>query len=96
MKSAVPLGRAGPSVLIHILILIYLFISSNPSYNPPQRPRAFRQSHRAMFFSGQRLRCWTLYLPLVARFFVSFVSSFFDAVFYLLSEPLVVDFELPN
>ena len=28
-------------------------------------------------------------------FFV-FLSSFFDVVFYLLSEPLGVDFELPN
>ena len=29
-------------------------------------------------------------------FFLFFLSSFFDVVFYLLSEPLGVDFELPN
>ena len=29
-------------------------------------------------------------------FFVFFLSSFFDVVFYLLPEPLGVDFELPN
>ena len=28
--------------------------------------------------------------------FVSFRSSFFDVVFYLLSDPLTVDFELQN
>ena len=31
-----------------------------------------------------------------ALLFVSFLSSSFDIVFYLLSEPLGVDFELPN
>ena len=37
-----------------------------------------------------------LFVALDALFFVSFLSSFFDVVFYLLSEPLGVDFELPN
>ena len=36
------------------------------------------------------------FVALDALFFVSFLSSFFDVVFYLLSEPLGVDFELPN
>ena len=31
-----------------------------------------------------------------ALFFVDFLSSFSDVVFNLLSEPLGVDFELPN
>ena len=31
-----------------------------------------------------------------ALIFVSFLSSFFDVVFYLLSEPLGGDFKLPN
>ena len=37
-----------------------------------------------------------LFVVLDALFFVSFLSSFFDVVFYLFSEPLGVDFELPN
>ena len=37
-----------------------------------------------------------LFVVLDALLFVSFLSSFFDVVFYLLSEPLGVDFELPN
>ena len=37
-----------------------------------------------------------LFGVLDALFFVSFLSSFFDVVFYLFSEPLGVDFELPN
>ena len=37
-----------------------------------------------------------LVVALEALLFVSFLSSFFDVVFYLLSEPLGVDFELPN
>ena len=37
----------------------------------------------------------TLFVVLDALFFVYFLSYFFDVVFYLLSEPLGVDFELP-
>ena len=37
-----------------------------------------------------------LFVALEALVFVSFLSLFFDVVFYLLSEPLGVDFELPN
>ena len=37
-----------------------------------------------------------LVVALDALFFVYFLSSFFDVVFYLFSEPLGVDFELPN
>ena len=37
-----------------------------------------------------------LFVVLDALLFVSFLSSFFDVVFYLLSEPLGVDLELPN
>ena len=37
-----------------------------------------------------------LFVALDALFFASFLSSSFDIVFYLLSEPLGVDFELPN
>ena len=37
-----------------------------------------------------------LFVALEAFTFVTFLSSFFYVVFYLLSEPLVVDFELPN
>ena len=38
----------------------------------------------------------TLFVALDALLFASFLSSSFDIVFYLLSEPLAVDFELPN
>ena len=38
----------------------------------------------------------TLFVVLDGLLFVDFLSSFFDVVFYLLSEPLGVDFELPN
>ena len=38
----------------------------------------------------------TLFIVLDAILFVDFLSSSFDIVFYLLSEPLGVDFELPN
>ena len=37
-----------------------------------------------------------LFVALDALLFASFLSSSFDIVFYLLSEPLGVDFELPN
>ena len=37
-----------------------------------------------------------LFVALDALFFVYFLSSFFDVVFYLLLEPLGVDFELPS
>ena len=37
-----------------------------------------------------------LFVVLDALLFVDFLSSSFDIVFYLLSEPLGVDFELPN
>ena len=37
-----------------------------------------------------------LFVAFDALIFVSFLSSFFDVDFYLLSEPLGVDFELPN
>ena len=37
-----------------------------------------------------------LFVAIDALLFVSFLSSFFDVVFYLLSEPLGVDFELPS
>ena len=37
-----------------------------------------------------------LFVVIDALFFVSFLSSFFDVFFYLFSEPLGVDFELPN
>ena len=37
-----------------------------------------------------------LFVALEALIFVSFLSYSFDVVFYLLSEPLGVDFELPN
>ena len=37
-----------------------------------------------------------LFVVLGALLFVDFLSSSFDIVFYLLSEPLGVDFELPN
>ena len=37
-----------------------------------------------------------LFVVLDALLFASFLSSSFDIVFYLLSEPLGVDFELPN
>ena len=37
-----------------------------------------------------------LFVVLDAFLFVDFLSSSFDIVFYLLSEPLGVDFELPN
>ena len=37
-----------------------------------------------------------LFVALDALLFVDFLSSSFDIVFYLLSEPLGVDFELPN
>ena len=36
------------------------------------------------------------FLLLLMLFFVFCLSSFFDVVFYLLPEPLGVDFELPN
>ena len=36
-----------------------------------------------------------LFFALDALLFVDFLSSSFDIVFYLLSEPLGVDFELP-
>ena len=36
------------------------------------------------------------FLSLLMLFLVFFLSSFFDVVFYLLPEPLGVDFELPN
>ena len=36
------------------------------------------------------------FLLLLMIFFCFFLSSFFDVVFYLLPEPLGVDFELPN
>ena len=38
----------------------------------------------------------TLFVALDAFCVVSFLSLFFDVVFYLLSEPVGVDFELPN
>ena len=38
----------------------------------------------------------TLFVVLDALLVAYFRSSFFDDVFYLLSEPLGVDFELPN
>ena len=38
----------------------------------------------------------TLFVVLGALLLVSFLSSFFDDVFYLPSEPLGVDLELPN
>ena len=37
-----------------------------------------------------------LFVVLDGLLFVGFLSSSFDIVFYLLSEPLGVDFELPN
>ena len=37
-----------------------------------------------------------IFVVLDALIFVSLRYSFFDVVFYLLSEPLGVDFELPN
>ena len=37
-----------------------------------------------------------LFVVLDALLFASFLSSSFDVVFYFLSEPLGVDFELPN
>ena len=37
-----------------------------------------------------------LFVVLDGVLFVGFLSSSFDIVFYLLSEPLGVDFELPN
>ena len=37
-----------------------------------------------------------LFVVLDGLLFVDFLSSSFDIVFYLLSEPLGVDFELPN
>ena len=37
-----------------------------------------------------------LFVALEALMFVYFLFSSFDVVFYLLSEPLGVDFELPN
>ena len=37
-----------------------------------------------------------LFVVLDALLFVDFLSSSFDISFYLLSEPLGVDFELPN
>ena len=37
-----------------------------------------------------------LFVVLDALLFVSSLSSFFDVVFYFLSEPLGIDFELPN
>ena len=37
-----------------------------------------------------------LFVVLDGLLFVDFLSSSFDIVFYLLSEPLRVDFELPN
>ena len=37
-----------------------------------------------------------LFVALDGLLFVDFLSSSFDIVFYLLSEPLGVDFELPN
>ena len=37
-----------------------------------------------------------LFVVLDGLLFASFLSSSFDIVFYLLSEPLGVDFELPN
>ena len=36
------------------------------------------------------------FVVLDALLFVDFLSSSFDIVFYLLSEPLGVEFELPN
>ena len=38
----------------------------------------------------------TLFVVIDALLSVDFLSSSFDIVFYLLSEPLGVDFELPN
>ena len=38
----------------------------------------------------------SLFVALDGILFVDFLSSSFDIVFYLLSEPLGVDFELPN
>ena len=38
----------------------------------------------------------TLFVALDGLIFVDFLFSSFDLVFYLLSEPLGVDFELPN
>ena len=38
----------------------------------------------------------TLFVVLDGLLFVDFLSSSFDIVFYLLSEPLGVDLELPN
>ena len=37
-----------------------------------------------------------VFVVLDVLLFVDFLSSSFDIVFYLLSEPLGVDFELPN
>ena len=37
-----------------------------------------------------------LFVVLDGLLFVDFLSSSFDIVFYLLSEPLEIDFELPN
>ena len=37
-----------------------------------------------------------LFVAIDALLFVQFLSSFFDVVYYLLSEPLGVEFELPN
>ena len=37
-----------------------------------------------------------LFVVFDALLFVDFLSSSFDIVFYLLSEPLGVDFDLPN
>ena len=37
-----------------------------------------------------------LFVGLDAVLFASFLFSFFDIVFYVLSEPLGLDFELPN
>ena len=37
-----------------------------------------------------------LFVVLDGLLFVDFLSSSFDIVFYILSEPLGVDFELPN
>ena len=38
----------------------------------------------------------TLFVAIDALMFVSFLSYFFDVVFHLFSEPLGVDFKLPN
>ena len=80
--------RAGPSILIIILIQTFVFISSNPSYHPPQRPRAFRQPHRVMCFEIKNFVVGP-YMCIVMIYVVSLLFFILSMLFLISSRSLL-------